>query len=96
MKFGNEWKDVQDYVKTRSSAQARSHAQKFFMKIKKCKVFDCDDVAINIDTLSKLMKELPSEKFSKKLKLLLKVTDLKLILTSIVYKRSLSVSLYCL
>ena len=33
--YGNEWKKVQDIIKTRSSAQARSHAQKFFMKIKK-------------------------------------------------------------
>ena len=29
LKFGNEWKEVQDYVKTRSSTQARSHAQKY-------------------------------------------------------------------
>jgi len=37
LKFGNEWKKVQKYVKTRSSTQARSHAQKFFYKIKKKK-----------------------------------------------------------
>jgi len=35
LKFGNEWKQVQKYVKTRSSSQARSHAQKFFYKLKK-------------------------------------------------------------
>ena len=35
IKFGNNWKEVQDYVKTRTSTQARSHAQKFFEKIKK-------------------------------------------------------------
>lgn len=34
-KFGNEWKKVQKFVATRSSSQARSHAQKFFSKIKK-------------------------------------------------------------
>ena len=33
--YGNEWKKVQNIIKTRSSAQARSHAQKFFLKIKK-------------------------------------------------------------
>ena len=33
--YGNEWKKVQEIIKTRSSAQARSHAQKFFLKIKK-------------------------------------------------------------
>jgi len=35
IKFGNNWKEVQDYVGTRTSTQARSHAQKFFEKIKK-------------------------------------------------------------
>ena len=35
LEFGNEWKKVQKVIKTRSSTQARSHAQKFFLKIKK-------------------------------------------------------------
>ena len=35
LKYGNEWKKVQKIIKTRSSTQARSHAQKFFLKIKK-------------------------------------------------------------
>ena len=34
-KFGNEWKRVQSIIKTRSSTQARSHAQKFFLRMKK-------------------------------------------------------------
>ena len=32
---GNEWKKVQQHIKTRSSTQTRSHAQKFFIQIKK-------------------------------------------------------------
>ncbi len=32
---GKEWRRVQDYVKTRTSTQARSHAQKFFIKLEK-------------------------------------------------------------
>lgn len=28
--FGKNWKKVEDYVATRTSTQARSHAQKFF------------------------------------------------------------------
>lgn len=36
LEYGNEWKMVQKIIKTRSSTQARSHAQKFFLKIKKC------------------------------------------------------------
>lgn len=33
--YGNEWRKVQNYISTRSSTQARSHAQKFFLKLKK-------------------------------------------------------------
>lgn len=33
--FGKEWKNVQQHVGTRSSTQARSHAQKFFVKLQK-------------------------------------------------------------
>ena len=32
--FGNDWKKVQKYVSTRTSTQARSHAQKFLMKLR--------------------------------------------------------------
>lgn len=33
--FGKEWKRVQQHVGSRSSTQARSHAQKFFVKLEK-------------------------------------------------------------
>lgn len=33
--YGNEWRKVERYIKTRSAAQARSHAQKFFINIQK-------------------------------------------------------------
>ena len=35
LEYGNEWKKVQKIIKTRTSTQARSHAQKFFLRIKK-------------------------------------------------------------
>ena len=35
LKYGNEWKKVQNVIKTRSSTQARSHAQKFFLRLKR-------------------------------------------------------------
>ncbi len=34
LEYGNDWKKVQKLIKTRSSTQARSHAQKFFLRIK--------------------------------------------------------------
>jgi SHAQKYF class myb-like DNA-binding protein len=42
LKYGNEWKLVQKHVGTRSSTQARSHAQKFFVKVKRSNLFDFD------------------------------------------------------
>lgn len=33
--FGKEWRKVQQHVNTRTSTQARSHAQKFFVKLEK-------------------------------------------------------------
>ena len=35
IKYGNDWKKVQRHVATRTSTQARSHAQKFLMKLKR-------------------------------------------------------------
>ena len=35
LEYGNDWKMVQKLIKTRSSTQTRSHAQKFFLKINK-------------------------------------------------------------
>ena len=34
IEFGNDWKMVQKIIRTRSSSQSRSHAQKFFLKLK--------------------------------------------------------------
>ena len=39
IKFGNNWKKIQKYISTRTATQARSHAQKFFDKIKKNNIF---------------------------------------------------------
>jgi len=65
LKFGNEWKKVQKYVKTRSSTQARSHAQKFFFKIKKSNVLDIDiDLNKNsIKTLYEFANKLDEENY---------------------------------
>ena len=34
LKFGNDWKNIQNYVSSRNITQVRSHAQKFLMKLK--------------------------------------------------------------
>lgn len=33
--FGKNWKKVEDFVGTRTGAQIRSHAQKFFLRLEK-------------------------------------------------------------
>lgn len=35
MAFGKNWKMIEEVVQTRTTAQVRSHAQKFFLKLHK-------------------------------------------------------------
>jgi SHAQKYF class myb-like DNA-binding protein len=35
IRYGKDWKKVEDYVGTRTGSQVRSHAQKYFIKIVK-------------------------------------------------------------
>jgi hypothetical protein len=72
MKYGNEWRQVQKHVGTRSSTQARSHAQKFFVKIKQNQLFDFDlDFSKNsIKSLHDLATNLNSEEYFKAIKTL--------------------------
>jgi hypothetical protein len=35
MQYGKDWRKVEQYVRTRSGSQVRSHAQKFFNKMQK-------------------------------------------------------------
>ena len=52
--YGNEWRKVEKYIKTRTAAQARSHAQKFFINVQKrfidehLSLFNCN-VNTNVD-----------------------------------------------
>ena len=39
VRYGNNWKKIKELIKTRSNAQARSHGQKFFIKLKENKHF---------------------------------------------------------
>jgi SHAQKYF class myb-like DNA-binding protein len=65
MRYGNEWKSVQRHVGTRSSTQARSHAQKFFVKIKKTNLLDLNmDLSKNsIKTLHEIANTMNSEEY---------------------------------
>ena len=58
VEYGKNWKDVQKYVGSRSSTQARSHAQKFFLKLKAIKApnFDLDFSSNNIKSLSDIIE----------------------------------------
>ncbi len=72
MKYGNEWKSVQRHVGTRSSTQARSHAQKFFVKIKKTNLPDLNvDLTKNsIKTLHEIANTMNSDEYFKAIKTL--------------------------
>ena len=39
IKFGNDWKKIQKFIPSRTNTQARSHAQKFLMKLKNSDYF---------------------------------------------------------
>ena len=60
--YGKEWRNVQKHVGTRSSTQARSHAQKFFLKLEK-KTMELDDFLERLDlaTLKENLKEIDSD-----------------------------------
>ena len=62
--YGKNWKDVQKYVGSRSSAQARSHAQKFFLKLKTIKnpKFDFDFSSNNIKSLLDIIEIIKKNK----------------------------------
>ena len=64
--FGNEWKEVKKYIGTRSSNQVRSHAQKFFLKLKTFKdpslgVDFTGDSIKNFSTVINIIKEAKKE-----------------------------------
>ena len=70
IKYGNDWKEVQKYIGTRSSSQARSHAQKFFIKLKqdqaKSKISNMIDYSnSSIKTFHDALQSLPLEKKQK-------------------------------
>ena len=67
--YGNEWKKVQEYIKTRSSTQARSHGQKFFLRMKKLmkKNGEKDNLKNTEEIFDRVINELLPKKFIKNL-----------------------------
>ena len=54
---GKEWRKVQQHVYSRTSTQARSHAQKFFVKLEKNNITLIDFMdTVDIDGLRRLLK----------------------------------------
>lgn len=64
VKYGKNWKDVQKYVGTRSTAQARSHAQKFLLKLKMIRNSNLafDFANNNVKNLSHVIDEIKRKK----------------------------------
>lgn len=62
--YGNDWKCVHKFIKSRSSTQARSHAQKFLLKLrKKLKIIPTYDsisqtMKISNDSIQKIIREI--------------------------------------
>ena len=69
LNYGNEWKKVQQIIKTRSSTQARSHAQKFFLRIKKLmkNSEDSNNIYSNDKGLEKIISQVLPKKYAKNL-----------------------------
>ena len=73
IKYGNNWRQVQKYVGTRSSTQTRSHSQKFFEKLKRSKIFNEEkyDFSKNsLKILHDIMKNLSDNEYNLILKAL--------------------------
>ena len=77
IKYGNNWRQVQKYVGTRSGTQTRSHAQKFFEKLKRSKIFKTEKYDFSRNSLKLLhdiMTNLSEKEYEQTLKKLHSLT----------------------
>ena len=71
LNYGNNWRLVQKYVGTRSGTQTRSHAQKFFEKLRRSKIFKTkkyDFTKNSLKLLHDIMSTLSEEEYEQTLK----------------------------
>ena len=59
LKFGNDWKKIQNHISSRNITQVRSHAQKFLMKLKENKFLPKKGIELSL-SWSKVMNYLRS------------------------------------
>ena len=71
IKFGNDWKKIQKYIPSRTSTQARSHAQKFLLKFRNSKFFKQNNIDINL-SWAKTIKFIKSKFSNDELEFVLK------------------------
>ena len=62
--YGNDWKKVQEHIISRSSTQARSHAQKYFIKLKK--KYDAEKNTKNDSNLNDWIKKYVENQYEEK------------------------------
>jgi SHAQKYF class myb-like DNA-binding protein len=58
--YGRDWKKVSTHVKTRNTAQCRSHAQKYFIKLERLREATDDGYFMSTSTLATLDEYLNS------------------------------------
>ena len=61
-KYGVKWKKIKTLIKTRTTAQIRSHSQKFFLKLKRVKdeQLGIDFTSDNIDNIKEMINHIKS------------------------------------
>ena len=67
IKFGNDWKKIQKYIPSRTNTQARSHAQKFLMKLKNSDYFKNKNIDLSLSwskTIQLIKNSLSEDDFS--------------------------------
>ena len=50
--YGNNWRKIHAYVKTRTATQARSHAQKYFRRMNRLKNLSNEKTALNSPSIN--------------------------------------------